>query len=265
MVRLRPFLKWPGGKQHLIAEILRVVPLEYNRYFEPFLGGGALYFSLLPRQAVLSDINRELIDVYVQVRDSVDSLIRCLKRMRYNRKEYYRIRSLRPRGPSQRAARFIYLNRACWNGLYRVNRMGQFNVPFGRFCKPQICDSSKLRRASATLANTRLVACDFEAAADEARRGDLIYFDPPYRTTAEHNGFLKYHSRIFSWGDQVRLAGCFAQLDRKGCYLVLSNAGHPDIRSLYESFPMRTISRRCLIAADRTKRRLVRELLVTNF
>ena len=265
MGELKPFLKWAGGKQHLTSLLLDLIPKNYNRYFEPFLGSGALFFSLSPERAVLGDVNTELIATYNQVRDNVESVIRHLKKMRRSRRAYYQIRARRPTNPCRAAARMIYLNRNSWNGLYRVNKNGKFNVPFGEYKNPTICDSDRLLSASKALAGAKLLAADFHETAKTASRSDLVYLDPPYRTTDALNGFLKYNSSIFSWSDQLRLASLFHELDRKGSYVILTNAVHKEIKKLYQGYPHRVVLRRSLVAADPSKRRPVLELLVKNF
>ncbi|GAH81046.1 unnamed protein product, partial [marine sediment metagenome] len=166
--RAKPFLKWAGGKKSLLPYLLQCVPKNYENYYEPFLGGGSLYFALGPKSAHLSDLNEELINTYIQVKRNVEELIEHLQKMHYNKKEYYNIRSINPQNDLERAARFIYLNKTCWNGLYRVNKKGNFNVPIGRYENPSICDKKRLRLARTALQNATLLVVDFEKILDAA-------------------------------------------------------------------------------------------------
>lgn len=265
MPSAKPFLKWAGGKQHLATALLRLQPERYNRYYEPFLGSAAFFFNLNPEQAVLGDLNSDLVDTYKQVQINPSGVIVRLRRMRRSERSFYRIRNQSPTGPAAAAARLIYLNRNCWNGLYRVNSSGQFNVPYGRYHNPRICDVKNLLAVSCALSKARLVVGDFEDTVASARKGDLVYLDPPYRTIEPKNGFLKYNATIFSWEDQLRLARVFRHLDRRGCHVILTNANHTAIRNLYRDFTERTVERMSLIAANSEKRRPVSELLVTNY
>ena len=265
MIPAKPFLKWAGGKKHLVTTLCDIASRPYNTYFEPFLGSGTLFFALAPKQSVLSDLNSELIETYIQLKLRVEDVVKYLKRMSRSKKLYYRIRSSHPSDAAKRAARLIYLNRNCWNGLYRVNSKGIFNVPYGRYKNPTICDKANLSATAVALSRADLLVSDFEQALEPAGKRDLVYLDPPYRTTAPRNGFLKYNSSIFSWDDQIRLARVFRKLDRRGAYAILTNANHPDIRALYCGFNARRIRRPSLIAGDVSKRGSISELIVTNF
>lgn len=231
-----PFLKWAGGKRSLIS---RLAPhLQSSRpdytYFEPFLGGGAAFFFLEPPIAVLSDANEELIDTYVAVRDGIDSVIDCLMELPYTKEDYYIIRSSRPLSAAARAARFIYLNKTCFNGLYRVNLSGEFNVPFGRHGpNVEICNEAQLRAASRALRSASLRTGDFAEILTQARPGDVVYFDPPYTTTHGNNGFIEYNAKVFSWEDQRRLAMVAESLVEGGVNVAVSNADHPSIIDCY--------------------------------
>ncbi len=259
-----PFLKWAGGKQWLAARLCEALAVE-GRYFEPFLGGGALFFELSPNKSVLSDLNAELIETYRAVRDRPDLVIRYLSRYEYSRDCFYRARSRRPRSAAARAARFIYLNRTCWNGLYRVNRKGEFNVPFGTFAQePHYRNPERLKAASARLVGTELLVSDFEGAVSGAEDADLVYFDPPYTTAHNNNGFIRYNERLFSWDDQKRLARLAESLRLRGCTVVISNADHPRIRSLYPTFRILTVYRTSAIAAHTRHRKYVSEILITS-
>jgi DNA adenine methylase len=265
-VHARPFLKWTGGKQWLAPVARQIAPHDLSgRYFEPFLGGGAVFFSLAPSRAVLADLNAELIACYESVRDGVDAVISELERYPYDREFFLKLRRSRPRSPTRIAARMIYLNKTAFNGMYRVNKRGEFNVPFGRYVNPTICQEDRLRRAAAALQQCELRPGDFAVATRSAERGDFVYFDPPYITGHQNNGFHKYNSQLFSWSDQVRLAQTAARLADRGVHVAVSNADHPSLRSLYQSFHATQVVRTSLINSDSGKRGLVPEAIYSSY
>jgi len=234
-----PFLKWAGGKTQLLAELRELVPKEFNKYIEPMVGGGALFFSLKPSKAVLGDSNEELIDCYRVVRDSVEDLIRELKKFRNSERYFYRIRSQNPNelAPIKKAARFIYLNKTCYNGLYRVNKEGKFNVPFGRRKNPTICDEENLRAAHAALQGVELEAGDYkEILRKHAKKGDFIYLDPPYYPLGGYADFKRYTKEFFYEEDHIELRDEFCRLANIGCYVVLTNSNTEYVRDLYKGF-----------------------------
>jgi DNA adenine methylase len=257
----RPLLKWPGGKRAILGAIRPLVPSAFHRYFEPFVGGGALFFALGPAQAVLADKNPELIECYTQVRDMPDQVIRELGALRNTADEYYRIRAWRPTTAPARAARLIYLATLSFNGIYRVNLRGEFNVPYGRKAHLDPCDRDAIYAASSSLANAELRRGDFEETVADASKGDFAYLDPPYTIAHTRNGFLKYNAAIFSWADQTRLAAVSHGLAARGCRVVVSNADHPAIRDLYRDFSLQTVGRASRIAASGDHRRHVTECL----
>lgn len=265
---MEPFLKWAGGKRWLLPRIIGKVP-PFHAYYEPFLGSGGLFFSLEPEQAVLSDTNAELINCYRCVRDHCSSVIKVLKRLRIDKKTYYRIRNKQYHKAEKikRAAFFIYLNKTCWNGLYRVNKEGRFNVPAGTLGRVEkIFDEEQLISVSCLLRRARLKCCDFEEAVQDARAGDLVYFDPPYITTHLKNGFVKYNSKLFSQSDELRLSKVAEKLAASNVSVIVSNAAHPLIKEQYDGpFYKTELGRASLIAADPEKRRRFTELLVTSF
>ena len=260
----RPFLKWAGGKGQLLGSLRAHVPASYDRYFEPFLGGGALFFHLRPRRGVLGDVNREIVDCYTAVRDDVDGLVRALAGHRYDADHYYAVRDTDPAALSlvERAARTIFLNKTGFNGLYRVNRAGKFNVPFGRYAKPAICDEANLRACSAALADVELVTGDFAEVAARAAPGDFVYFDPPYVPVSRTAAFTAYAPGGFDLAAQTRLAGVFAALAGRGVSVLLSNSDVPEIRKLYRRYRMDTVEAARVINCKATRRGPVRELLV---
>jgi len=256
-----PLIKWAGGKRRLLAEIRQFVPGDFGKYYEPFLGGGALFFSLLPPDARLSDSNQDLIEMYVAVRDDVESLIRALRRLRNCEEDYYRVRRAVPRTPAGKAARMIYLCTLSFNGIYRQNLKGEFNVPYGYKTHLKHYDIDRLREASSQLQRREILYGDFESAVEDAQRGDLVYFDPPYTVAHGNNGFVKYNAKIFSWDDQKRLARTALRLKRLGCHVIVSNADHPSIRELYPGFEVHEIQRFSVMSASAEFRRPVRECL----
>ncbi|MCK4731578.1 MAG: Dam family site-specific DNA-(adenine-N6)-methyltransferase [Methanophagales archaeon] len=264
-MKVKPFLKWAGGKTKLIYHLLDFVPENFNNYFEPFLGGGSLYFALKPKKAYLSDINEELINTYAQVKNNVETLMFHLRGMKYNKNFYYKIRSKDIKDEIHKAAKFIYLNKTCWNGLYRVNSKGEFNVPFGKFKNPRIYDEENLNNISKLLKHAEIRVADFQDIVAMASRDDFIYFDPPFVTSANNNRFIKYSSRIFSIEDQFRLKEVMEELSNKGCKIVVSNADHWIIKEYFKDFNINRVERKSLIAADKRKRRTITELIITNF
>ncbi len=265
----RPFLKWAGGKTQLLPELLRRIPDRFGTYYEPFLGGGALFFALYRlgriRQAILSDVNRELIDTYVALRDHVDEVIAILSEYPYDRDFFYEIRS---RDPWQlplpvRAARMIYLNRTCYNGLYRVNRSGRFNVPFGRYRRPTICDAENLRAVSRALQHVEIRCADFAETVQEARAGDFVYFDPPYVPVSPTADFTAYTEHGFNIDEQRRLRRVAGALARRGVYIMISNSMTPQIRRLYRGFRIDVVSVERAINRRADRRNGWRECIIT--
>lgn len=240
--RVRPLLKWAGGKSRLVPEILQRMPAQIETYYEPFAGSAAVFFALGSegrfKRAVLSDQNRELIDVYRAIKRDVDAVIAALKEHVYDKEAFYRVRATNPQelDKFERAARFIYLNKTGFNGLYRVNRAGEFNVPFGRYTNPKICDEPRLRRCAEALKGARLLVSDFEQACEEAVAGDAVYFDPPYIPLSKTSNFIAYHNEAFEEPEHQRLAETFAGLIERGVRVVLSNSDTPATRKLYKAF-----------------------------
>jgi DNA adenine methylase len=270
----RPFLKWAGGKASLLSQLAALFPTHIDRYFEPFLGGGAVFFHLkhrFPRlRAFLRDSNRELINAYRAVRDRPEELILLLDgHAHLFRTEgdpyYYAVRAQHDLTDDlARAARTIFLNKTCYNGLWRVNARGEFNTPVGSNKSPGLYDRANLLAASAALQDAQLEAQDFRAVAAEARRGDFIYFDPPYLPISAYSDFKRYTRDQFRDADQVELAGVVRELDAKGCQLALSNSDHPRIRELYAGFTLSVVSAPRFINCRPGGRGNVTELVVTN-
>ncbi len=264
----RPVLKWAGGKTQLLKKILPRLPERIRTYYEPFLGSGAVFFALATTQrferAVLSDQNQELVDVYRALKEDVDALITELSSMRYSEEEYYQVRESRPRLLARRAARTIYLNKTGYNGLYRVNRSGEFNVPFGRHSNPTICDVTNLRRVAAVLESVSLEVEDFEQIARRAEPGDAVYFDPPYLPLSKTASFTAYDRHPFLLEEHERLARVFSELVESGVAVVLSNSDTADSRRLYRDFVCSYPQVTRPINSQASSRGPVRELLVTG-
>lgn len=268
----KPFVKWAGGKTQLLPQLARFYPPKgsVDRYIEPFLGSGAVYFHVKamvePRRAVLWDNNRELIDAFTAVRDQVGSVIKLLVKYRkqHSKDFFLAMREKRPQSIASTAARLIYLNKTCFNGLYRVNSRGVFNVPFGRYANPGLYNEESLRQASVALAGARVESEDFRLLELEAKAGDFIYFDPPYHPRSKTSYFTAYTRDLFGQAEQEKLAALYRKLDRKGCLLMLSNSDTPLIRELYKDFDIREVSARRNINAKVAGRGAICELVVLN-
>lgn len=261
-----PFLKWAGGKRWLAETCIELFPTNFNTYFEPFLGGGAMFFRLRPERAVLADLNEELIETYAAIAEDHQQVSKRIRKYhaRHSTEHYY---ALRADSPSERvdiAARFIYLNRTCWNGLYRVNRAGQFNVPVGTKTNV-VMDTDDWPTVAAALGKATLYVSDFEAIVDKASEGDLVFADPPYTVKHNNNGFVKYNENIFAWQDQVRLRDALLRAKGRGAHIFCTNADHQSIRDLYkESFSIHSVARSSVIAGKATSRGATSELLITG-
>jgi DNA adenine methylase len=261
----RPFVKWAGGKRQLLPELLRHAPTSFGRYFEPFVGGGALFFELSPPRAVLADVNRRLIRTYQGVRDHVDDVIALLAHYPHQEKFFYEMRDLDidRESDAKVAAWFIYLNKIGFNGLYRVNRRDRFNVPFGRHRNPTICDEPTLRACSAALQSADLRVADFEDVVAEAQEGDLVYFDPPYVPLSVTSNFTAYSKDKFDLAGQVRLRDVALALKRRGVHVLLSNSSAEFVRSLYGSeFETIEVSATRLVNSKANRRGAITELVI---
>lgn len=261
---VRPFLKWAGGKRQLLPELLAQAPASFGTYFEPFVGGGALFFALRPRRAVLADTNERLIRTYRGVRDSVEEVIRLLRRYPYEETFFYQLRAIDIDAcPDQEvAAWFIYMNRACFNGLYRVNRENRFNVSFGRYTNPTICDADSLRECARVLRDVSLEVADFADATRTARRGDFVYFDPPYVPVSITSSFTSYTADGFDGIDHERLRDAALAMKRRGVQVLVSSSSAPIARSLFRrSFSQREVLANRAVNSKAERRGAVTELL----
>ncbi|BDI64789.1 DNA adenine methylase [Streptococcus pneumoniae] len=274
-VTLQPFTKWTGGKRQLLPVIRELIPKTYNRYFEPFVGGGALFFDLAPKDAVINDFNAELINCYQQIKDNPQELIEILKvHQEYNSKEYYldlrsadRDERIDMMSEVQRAARILYMLRVNFNGLYRVNSKNQFNVPYGRYKNPKIVDEELISAISVYLNNNQLEikVGDFEKAIVDVRTGDFVYFDPPYIPLSETSAFTSYTHEGFSFADQVRLRDAFKRLSDTGAYVMLSNSSSALVEELYKDFNIHYVEATRTNGAKSSSRGKISEIIVTNY
>lgn len=272
---LKPFTKWTGGKRKLLPILKENLPPKYNRYFEPFIGGGALFFEMAPKNAVINDFNSELINAYIQIKDDPDMLLKLLKEHKQkNSKEYYlEVRSfdrddrINRMTDVERAARILYMLRVDFNGLYRVNSKNQFNVPYGKYKNPKIVDENTIYEISRYLNKNQIsiLNVDFEEAVKEVSMGDFVYFDPPYIPLTETSSFTSYTHEGFSFEDQVRLRDLVVELDKRGAYVMLSNSSSPLSYELYKEFNLHEVSAVRTNGASTSSRGKIKELLVTNY
>lgn len=272
---MKPFTKWTGGKRKLLPILTELIPDDFNRYYEPFIGGGALLFKLLPRDAIINDFNEELINSYVQIRDNPNELIDLLAEHKdKNSKDYYLyIRSADRDGriedmtDVERAARILYMLRVDFNGLYRVNSKNQFNVPYGRYKNPKILDEDLIYEVSGYLNanNIQILQGDFANAVADAVDGDLVYFDPPYIPLSETSSFTSYTHEGFSYEDQVRLRNTVRDLTRRGVKVILSNSSSPLVEDLYQEFNLHYVDASRTNGAKPTSRGKIKEIIVTNY
>jgi DNA adenine methylase len=271
LVEPKPFLKWAGGKRQLLNDLLRYSPSKFNDYYEPFLGGGALFFKLASlgriKRAHLNDNSKILIDAYATIKEHPQELVAELKSGKYvNQKEvFYDIRREQPKDLIKATARLLYLNKTAFNGLYRVNSQGKFNVPFGKYVNPKILDEQNIIAVSKALQTDELMNTDFEMAVKNAKRGDFIYFDPPYYPLSKTANFTGYTKEDFTVKDQERLARNFSELDKKGCLVMLSNSYVPAILELYNGFTINTVQATRMINCKADGRGKIKEVIITNY
>jgi DNA adenine methylase len=269
------FLKWAGGKLQLIEQLENLFPHKFRNYYEPFIGSGAVFFyvksKLKPNKVILSDTNEELINCFVIVRDKPSELVESLlnHRKKHSKEYYYAVRSIESNrlDSVDRAARLIYLNKTCFNGLYRVNSKGQFNVPFGDYESPSIFDKNTLFQASQLLRGVHLQVMNFEKILDFAGKDDFVYFDPPYIPLSKTSSFTRYSKSDFSMKEQKQLSEVFEALDSRGCFVMLSNSDHALTRELYRDYKKNTVVVRAkrMINSVGSKRGAIDELIVTNY
>jgi len=273
----KPFLKWAGGKGKLLPQLHALLPLGFNNYFEPFVGGGAVFFSLVHSgTSVISDINTDLMNVYQHIKDDINIVITELKKIELEykqlsqeaRQEYYYLRRAEYNATSsglRKSILFLFLNKTCFNGLYRQNSKGEFNVPFGRYANPAICNEENLYVVANKLQSTIIKNVSYQDAVKDAKAGDFIYFDPPYHPLNGTSSFTAYHADGFTSEDQEELRDIFAVLDKRGCYVKLSNSSSEFIKSLYKDFRQETIYAARAINSRASKRGKIEELVVLNY
>lgn len=267
----KPFLKWVGGKSQLLKELDKRKPVEFQTYFEPFLGGGAFYFHLQPTGAVLSDINSELINAYQVVSNNVEELIYDLKKHKYDEGYYYELRDLDRRSdfsnidPVTKASRLVYLNKTGYNGLYRVNSRGHYNVPFGRYTNPNFCDATNLRACSRVLQSAKISQQSFLDILEQVSAGDFVYLDPPYVPLSKTASFTSYASSGFGEQQQKELRDMCYELDHMGVKFMLSNSATVSIEQLYKGFHIDLVQATRMVNSQASKRGRVGELIVRNY
>lgn len=273
----KPFVKWVGGKRQLLSQFRKMKlypPEQFNiktgRYFEPFVGGGAVFFDLLPEKGFLSDLNKELVITYNVIKNNVEDLIKSLKKHKTDKDYFLNIRSqgVDTLTDINRASRFIYLNRTCFNGMYRVNSKGDFNVPYGKYINPLICDEINLRKVSKALKGIDIKHQDYKEVLKKAKAGDFVYFDPPYHPVSKTASFTSYTAESFLEKEQLELRDTVLELDKRGCFVMLSNSDADfinDIYSGYKNIKINKVTAGRAINSDGTKRGKVVEVLITNY
>ena len=260
---MKPFIKWAGGKRWLLDNEQFFLPDFDGRYIEPFLGGAAVFFHLAPERSILSDVNPRLINTYKAVQSDWRLVENELKKMQklHSKEYYYQERDRKRRKSHTKAAQFLYLNRTCWNGLYRENLSGKFNVPIGTKSQVILADDN-FEGVNKLLRNATLMVCDFEETLATAGKGDLVFLDPPYTTAHNTNGFVKYNQKIFSWDDQIRLRQCAEAASQRGAKIVLTNANHETIHQLYSDLGApEIVSRNSVISGNASARGKTTEVL----
>lgn len=266
-----PIVKWVGGKRQLMFELIKNMPKSYSRYFEPFIGGGALFFELQPEQAYISDMNEELINLYSVVRDNVYELIKDLSKHEVSKEYFLEIRNIdrteqyTELSDVERASRFIYLNRTCFNGMYRVNSQGQFNVPFGHYKNPRIIDENNLLNCSELLKKTEIKCADFSEILTKVKKGDLVYFDPPYVPLNDTSSFTSYTKDGFDINMQFKLRDVCDELDNNGVKFMLSNSDTKLVNELYVNYEIKKVFASRQINANADGRGKITEVLVRNY
>ena len=262
----KPFLRWAGGKRWLLKHLVELVNIDnYNNYHEPFIGGGSVFFNFLPKNAFISDSNEWLIETYNAIKEDAEIVVEYLKCFKNTKEDYYKIRQQKYNNSSKRAAQFIYLNQMSFNGIFRVNLEGKYNVPYGNRINYQF-DYDNLINASNSLKNTNINSQNFIDSLDYIRQGDLVFLDPPYTITHNHNGFIQYNQKIFSLEDQYRLSGMIDEIKNRNAYYILTNAAHIKVKEIFKKENDRLIelSRPSLVGGKKAKRESYSEYLFTN-
>lgn len=275
--KAKPFLKWVGGKGQLLSQFESLFPEKFNSYFEPFIGGGAVFFSINPKKAYINDINKTLTQTYIHIKDNVDMLIKSLKKLEDDflkkdevaRKEFYY--DLREKYNSlshedfEKSLYFLFFNKTAFNGVYRENSKGGFNVPMGNYKNPKIVDENNLTEVSKILSNTKITSGSFVDAVKNAKAGDFVYFDPPYHPLSETSSFTSYSKDSFSKDDQIKLRDLFIELDKKGVYVMLSNSSSPFIQEIYSGYRQIPVYASRMINSKADKRGKISEVVIVNY
>ena len=264
--QVKPFLRWAGGKRWLLKSLSQFLPREgFNNYHEPFLGGGAVFFYLKPQKtSFISDVNSDLIKTYIAIQQDVEDVIKELKLLKNSEEDYYNIRKEKIKSSNKKAAQFIYLNQMSFNGIYRVNLNGEYNVPYGHREKYQF-DYDNIRKVSRVLKKTIIKACDFKESIKNVKKGDLVFIDPPYTVTHNDNGFFHYNKKLFSKEDQCELAEMVSSIKKKGAFYILTNAAHNEIKKIFSNGDhIIEMERASLIGGKNAKRGKYKELIITN-
>ncbi len=275
--KAKPFLKWVGGKGQLLVQFENLLPKQYNSYFEPFIGGGAVFFSLSPKKASINDINKTLVQTYIHIKEDVEKLITSLKKLEKEflskepeqRKEYYyalreKYNSL-PAEDFNKTLYFLFFNKTAFNGVYRENSKGGFNVPMGSYTNPKIVDEENIREVSKVLSNTKITSGSFVDAVKNAKAGDFVYFDPPYHPLSETSSFTSYSKDSFTKEDQIKLRDLFVELDKKGVYVMLSNSSAPFIKEIYSAYKQIPVYATRIINSKSDKRGKISEVVIVNY
>ena len=275
--KAKPFLKWVGGKGQLLTQFESLFPKRYNSYFEPFIGGGAVFFSINPQKAHINDINETLVQTYTHIKNDVEKLIKSLAKLEKKflakdteaRKEFYY--SIREKYNSlshedfKKSLYFLFFNKTAFNGVYRENSKGGFNVPMGSYKNPKIVDEENLREVSKMLSNTKITSGSFVDAVKNAKAGDFVYFDPPYHPLSETSSFTSYSKDSFSKDDQIRLRDLFVELDKRGVYVMLSNSSAPFIQEIYSGYTQIPVYANRMINSKSDKRGKISEVVIINY
>ncbi len=275
--KAKPFLKWVGGKTQLLTQLDALFPQKYNSYFEPFIGGGAVFFALNPKKAHINDVNKTLVQTYKNIKENVDELIKSLRKIEKDfisknteeRKEfYYSIREKYNSLPAvdfKKSLYFLFFNKTAFNGVYRENSKGGFNVPMGSYTNPKIVDEENLRLVSETLSHTKITSGSFADAVKNAKAGDFVYFDPPYHPLSETSSFTSYSKDSFSMDDQIKLRDLFVELDKKGVYVMLSNSSAPFIKEIYSGYKQIPVYASRMINSKSDRRGKISEVVIVNY
>jgi DNA adenine methylase len=263
--KINPILKWAGGKRQLIPEILKLIPKNYNNYIEPFIGGGALFFYLAKNNSIINDSNKDIINLYKEVSKNPNSIIDELKKYKNDSDFFYQMRKNIPENKLKSACRTIYLNRTCFNGLYRVNKKGEFNVPYGNYKKVSFVDEENFVRASNLLKKTKILNKDYKYVLDKyAKKNDLIFLDPPYLPISKFSDFKRYTKEQFYLNDHIELGQYFKKLDKMGCHIILTNSNTEITNEVFKDFTIKIVNTKRNINSNGSNRK-GEDIIVTNF